>query len=227
MRKQILCLIAGLFLSAGVSAQQHFTLPPLPYDAGALEPHIDRATMERHHGGHHQGYIDKLNEQIRTYPQLRTMPFPTVLAAISEFNTEVRNNAGGHYNHQLFWTLMAPAGSGGQPSEELRQAVNEVFGSIEQAQRQFEEAAASVFGSGWVWLSVADNGRLQITTTQNQDNPLMDVVDQRGKPILALDVWEHSYYLRYQNRREEYVRAWWNVVNWNEVNRLFAEAKRS
>jgi superoxide dismutase, Fe-Mn family len=227
MRKQLLCLFAGLLLSAGVSAQQHFTLPSLPYDAGALEPHIDRATMELHYGRHHQGYIDKLNEQVRTYPQLRTMPFPTVLAAVSEFNEEVRNNAGGHYNHQLFWSVMAPAGSGGQPSEELRQAVNESFGSIEQAQRQFEEAAVGLFGSGWVWLIVGDNGRLQITTTENQDNPLMDVAEQRGKPILALDVWEHAYYLRYQNRREEYVRAWWNIVNWNEVNRLFAEARSS
>jgi len=200
-----------------------YTLPPLPYAYDALEPHIDARTMEIHHTKHHQTYINNVNAALEGSP----LASKTVEALISDLNavpenirTAVRNNGGGHANHSLFWTIMKPRG-GGEPSGDLAAAIRSAFGGFNQFREQFTKAALGRFGSGWAWLSV-DHGKLIIESTPNQDSPLME-----GRiPILGLDVWEHAYYLKYQNRRNEYVAAWWNVVNWDEVARRFAEARR-
>ena len=198
-----------------------FELPKLPYDFNALEPHIDAKTMEIHHGKHHAGYVNKLNAAIEgTDHDGKSIED---LLANAGSNTAVRNNGGGHFNHTLFWSIMSPNG-GGNPEGELSDAINSAFDSFDNFKEQFAAAAASRFGSGWAWL-VVNNGKLEIGSTPNQDNPLMDVSDVNGSPILGLDVWEHAYYLNYQNRRPDYISAWWNVVNWNEVAKRYSNAK--
>lgn len=214
--------LLGLLLSSQVFAE--YKLDALPYAADALEPVIDVVTMNIHHGKHHQAYVTNLNAQIKTFPELDTLPLEQVMAQISKYNPAVRNNGGGHYNHTLFWQVMAPADKVGQPSDALTKQINADFGSLAKLQEQFNAAAATRFGSGWAWLIVTPAGKLAITSTANQDNPLMDVVEVKGTPILALDVWEHAYYLKYQNKRADYSQAWWKVVNWNEVNKRFAAA---
>lgn len=203
-----------------------FTQAPLPYAAEALAPAIDAKTMEIHYGRHHLAYINNLNAQVETFPELATLTLEQMMAKMSTFNAAVRNNGGGHYNHQLFWELMAPNGQGGSPSSALKAAIERDFGSLDAMKTVFNQAAATRFGSGWAWVIVNKDGKLQITSTANQDNPLMDVVTERGQPILALDVWEHAYYLNYQNRRGDYSQAWWQLVNWNKVNQLFEQAQR-
>lgn len=219
-----LVVAAAIFLSAGVLAAP-FELAPLPYASDALEPVIDQRTMEIHHGLHHQAYVNNLNAQVKNFPQLAEMSLEEIMSRVSEFNTAVRDNGGGHYNHALFWILMAPVGQGGEPSEALMSAIKRDFGTFEQMKQEFSQAGATRFGSGWAWLIVNEDNQLQITSTPNQDNPLMDIVEVQGQPILALDVWEHAYYLQYQNRRGDYLSAWWDVVNWNEVNNLFEQTQ--
>jgi len=209
----------GILQAAPTQAAAEFSLPPLPYAANALEPAVDGRTMNIHHDLHHGAYVANLNAQIPTFPELASADLTTLQGSISKYSAAVRNNGGGHYNHSLFWTVMAPADKGGQPSADLAKAINLAFGSLQDMQQQFNQAAASRFGSGWAWLIVKPDGALAITSTPNQDNPLMDLPDiERGTPILALDVWEHAYYLNYQNRRPEYINTWWNVVNWKDVN---------
>jgi len=209
----------GILQAAPMQAAAEFSLPPLPYSANALEPAVDARTMKIHHDLHHGAYVANLNAQIPTFPELASADLTTLQGSISKYSAAVRNNGGGHYNHSLFWTVMAPADKGGQPSADLAKAINLAFGSLQDMQQQFNQAAASRFGSGWAWLIVKPDGALAITSTPNQDNPLMDLPDiERGTPILALDVWEHAYYLNYQNRRPEYINTWWNVVNWKDVN---------
>jgi Fe-Mn family superoxide dismutase len=212
-------------LASPLQAFAEFTLPPLPYGVKALEPIIDAPTMTIHHDRHHAAYVANLNAQITSNPELASFSLTALQQIISRYPASVRNNGGGHYNHSLFWTLMAPEGQGGKPSPELTKAIAADFGSLQVFQQQFNAAAASRFGSGWAWLIVKPDGHLAITSTPNQDNPLMDLPGiERGTPILALDVWEHAYYLKYQNRRPDYISAWWSLVNWNEVNRLYRQA---
>lgn len=196
-----------------------FTLPPLPYSTDALEPHIDAKTMEIHHGKHHLAYVTNLNNAIAN-TGAENMSIEELLKNISKYAAAVRNNGGGHYNHSMFWTIMGP-GAGGTPSGKLADSINSVFGSFDDFKKKFAEAGVARFGSGWVWLIKNSTGKLEITSTPNQDNPLMDIVETRGFPLLGLDVWEHAYYLKYQNRRPDYITAWWNVVNWNEVAKRF------
>jgi Fe-Mn family superoxide dismutase len=203
-----------------------FTLAPLPYASDALEPAIDKETMEIHHGKHHQAYVNNLNAQVANYPQLAGMGLEEMMAKMSTFNTAVRNNGGGHYNHDLFWKLMAPIGKGGEPSAALKAAIERDFGSMEKMKEEFQKAGATRFGSGWAWLIVTPEKKLAVTSTANQDNPLMDIMEVKGQPVLALDVWEHAYYLKYQNRRGDYLKEWWKVVNWNKANALFAAATK-
>ncbi|MGV3707043.1 MAG: superoxide dismutase [Arcticibacter sp.] len=196
-----------------------FELPALPYASDALEPNIDKATMEIHHGKHHQAYVDNLNKAIAgTDAEGKTIE--EILANISSYPAPVRNNGGGHYNHSLFWTVLGPNG-GGEPTGELAEAINEAFGSFEDFKKKFAEAGATRFGSGWAWLSISSEGKLQVSSTPNQDNPLMDVAEVKGTPILGLDVWEHAYYLKYQNKRPDYIAAFWNAVNWSAVAERF------
>lgn len=198
-----------------------FELPKLPYDFNALEPHIDAKTMEIHHGKHHNGYVTNLNNAIAG-SDLEGKSLEDLMK-VAGSNAAVRNNGGGHYNHSLFWTILSPNG-GGNPSGALAAAIDSKFGSFDALKEEFGKAAATRFGSGWAWLSVA-NGDLVVSSTPNQDNPLMDVADVKGTPILGLDVWEHAYYLNYQNRRPDYVAAFWNIVNWEEVAKRYAAAK--
>ena len=197
-----------------------FTLPNLPYDFNALEPHIDARTMEIHHGKHHNAYVTNLNKAVEG-TEAEKMSIEDICKNISKYPAAVRNNGGGHYNHSLFWMVMGPKG-GGKPSGALADAINAAFGSFDEMKSQFGTAAATRFGSGWAWLIKDTNGKLAITSTPNQDNPLMDLAEAKGTPILGLDVWEHAYYLNYQNRRPDYVAAFWNVVNWDEVAKRFA-----
>lgn len=215
---------AALLLASLSAFAAPFTLAPLPYASNALEPLIDAKTMEIHHGRHHLAYVNNLNAQIENFPKLAELSLEQMMQQMSSFNAAVRNNGGGHYNHQLFWQLMAPVGQGGAPSASLAAAIERDFGSLDALKTAFNQAAASRFGSGWAWVIVNKDGKLQVTSTANQDNPLMDVVDERGTPILALDVWEHAYYLAYQNRRGDYSQAWWQLVNWHKVNQLFEQA---
>jgi superoxide dismutase, Fe-Mn family len=194
------------------------TLPPLPYAANALEPHIDAQTMEIHHGKHHNAYVTNLNAALEKAPELANKPLEELLknlnAVPEAIRTAVRNNGGGHWNHSQFWKTMGPNG-GGAPSGKLADAIDSAFGDFEKFKEQFNAAGAGRFGSGWVWL-VNDGGKLAITSTPNQDNPLMD---GKSAPLLGNDVWEHAYYLKYQNRRPDYLKAWWNTVNWAEVGK--------
>ncbi|UCD74974.1 MAG: superoxide dismutase [Phycisphaerales bacterium] len=205
-----------------------FTVPDLPYDFAALEPHIDARTMEIHHGKHHAAYVNNLNLALDGHKNLQEMSIEDLCTTLDEvpetIRTAVRNNAGGHFNHSLFWTIMAP-NAGGKPSGELAEAIDRQFGSFSAFQDEFTKTAATRFGSGWAWLSVNNDGELRVCSTPNQDNPLMACGDECGTmPILGLDVWEHAYYLHYQNRRPDYIKAWWNVVNWEVVSRHFVEA---
>lgn len=199
-----------------------FELPKLPYSYNALEPHIDARTMEIHYTKHHQAYVTNLNNAIAG-TDAEKLSIEDICKNISKYPVAVRNNGGGHFNHSLFWTLMAP-NAGGQPTGEVATAIDAAFGSFEEFKKLFATAGTGRFGSGWAWLIVKD-GKLAISSTPNQDNPLMDVVEVKGTPILALDVWEHAYYLNYQNRRPDYITAFWNVVNWAEVAKLFKNAK--
>ena len=200
-----------------------FTLPDLPYGFDALEPSIDAKTMQIHHDKHHGGYVTKLNNAIDGTPQA-DMSLEDLMKGVSGYSTAVRNNGGGHYNHSLFWTIMSPSG-GGSPSGDLASAIDSAFGSYDSFKEAFAQAAATRFGSGWAWLIVDGSGSLKVTSTPNQDNPVMDIADEQGTPILGLDVWEHAYYLNYQNKRHDYISAFWNVVNWDEVSKLYAAAK--
>jgi Fe-Mn family superoxide dismutase len=201
-----------------------FELPALPYAYDALEPHIDARTMEIHHTKHHNGYTSKLNAAIEG-TDLAGHKIEDILANVSKHSTAVRNNGGGYYNHNLFWSVMSPDG-GGLPSEKMNihKAIMRDFGSYEAFKDQFAQAAATRFGSGWAWLCVDGNDKLFITSTPNQDNPLMDVAEKQGTPILGLDVWEHAYYLNYQNRRPDYIEAFFNVINWHEVTKRYNDA---
>lgn len=207
------------------------TLPPLPYPADALEPHFDAKTMEIHHGKHHAAYIAGLTTALASAPDLAGKKLETLLAELPAVGDEklrapLRNHGGGHWNHTFFWETLAPAAKSGEPSEALAAAIQSTFGSMDNFKKAFGEAATKRFGSGWAWLIVKD-GKLVITSTPNQDNPLMKglVPDaELGKPLLGLDVWEHAYYLHYQNRRADFITAWWNVVNWPQVSKRFDEA---
>ena len=201
-----------------------FELPPLPYAADALEPHIDAQTMQIHHGKHHAAYVNNLNAALEKAPEWQKRSLDDIVRNVGQLpeavRTAVRNNGGGHWNHSMFWQIMAPKG-GGEPSGTLADGIKQAFGSFDDFKKQFAAAAAGRFGSGWAWL-VVEGGKLAITSTPNQDNPLMD-----GKQaILGLDVWEHAYYLKYQNRRPDYVTAWWNVVNWGEVAKRHDQARQ-
>jgi len=200
-----------------------FTLPALPYAHDALEPHIDALTMQIHHGKHHQAYVDNLNKAITGTPH-ENKSLEELVKAAGTISPAVRNNGGGHWNHSFFWELLAP-NAGGQPTGALAAAINDVFGSFDSFKEKFNTAGATRFGSGWAWL-IINNGTLQITSTPNQDNPLMDVAEVKGTPILGIDVWEHAYYLKYQNRRPEYLTNIWNVINWNKVAENFAKAAK-
>jgi superoxide dismutase, Fe-Mn family len=203
-----------------------FTLAPLPYSADALEPAIDAKTMEIHHGKHHQTYVDNLNKAVAETAALRGMSLEEIVGRAGTFSQKVRDNAGGHWNHTFFWETMAPAGAGREMSRELQQAITAEFGSVDEFKAEFKEAGTGQFGSGWVWLIVGNDGKLAITSTPNQDNPLMDVAETKGTPILGNDVWEHAYYLKYQNRRGDYLDGWWQVVDWAKVSQRYAAARR-
>ena len=199
-----------------------FELPSLPYAFEALEPHIDARTMEIHHGKHHQAYVNNLNNALKDNADAAGKSLEEILASMSKFPMAVRNNGGGHWNHSLFWQLLSPTG-GGLPSGKLADAITASFGSFDAFKEQFNTAATTRFGSGWAWL-VLHGDKLVVTSTANQDNPLMDVAEVKGTPILALDVWEHAYYLHYQNRRPDYIGAFWNVVNCEKASALFEAA---
>jgi Fe-Mn family superoxide dismutase len=198
-----------------------FTLPPLPYDFAALEPHIDARTMEIHHGKHHQTYVNNLNAAIEKAPELGKKSLDDLIRNVSSLpeavRTPIRNNGGGHWNHSMFWQIMAPK-AGGEPGGKLGQVITSTFGDFAKFREQFSAAGVGRFGSGWAWL-INTGGKLTITSTPNQDNPLME----GQKAIMGLDVWEHAYYLKYQNRRPDYIQAWWNVVNWKEIEKRYAE----
>jgi superoxide dismutase, Fe-Mn family len=197
-----------------------FTLPALPYAYNALEPFIDAQTMELHHSKHHQAYVDKLNKALESYKGEAT--WNALFSQASKLDSAIRNNGGGHYNHSFFWTLLKsnPESKANEPSGKLAEAVKRDFKSFDDLKKEFSEKATKVFGSGWCWL-IEQNGKLKVTTTPNQDNPLMDVATDKGKPILALDVWEHAYYLKYQNKRADYISNWWNIVNWDQAEANF------
>ena len=195
-----------------------FELPKLDYAYNALEPYIDAKTMEIHHSKHHGGYTGKLNNAIMG-TELEGKPIEEILKNVSRYTAIVRNNGGGYYNHSLFWKVLTQQG-GGLPKGDLLEAINKSFGSFDKFKTEFSNTAVNLFGSGWVWL-IKSSGDLKITSTPNQDNPLMDVADKKGTPILALDVWEHAYYLNYQNRRPDYISAFWNIINWDEVARRY------
>ena len=201
-----------------------FTLPALPYPHDALEPHIDKQTMEIHHGKHHQAYINNANAALEKYPNLQSKTAEELIADLSmvpdDIRTAIRNNAGGHSNHSFFWTVMGP-NAGGTPKGDVADAINKKFGSFDNFKAEFAKAATTRFGSGWAWLCVDEKGELTVTSTANQDSPISDKL----KPILGLDVWEHAYYLKYQNRRPDYVTAFWSVVNWDKVSEYYKKAK--
>jgi Fe-Mn family superoxide dismutase len=198
-----------------------FTLPPLPYAYNALEPHIDELTMQIHHDKHHQAYVDNLNKAIAGTPN-EGKSLEELVKHAGTISPAVRNNAGGHWNHSFFWEILAP-GKGGTPSGKLGDAIKSTFGSFDDFKEKLSTAGIGRFGSGWAWLIVKD-GKLEISSTPNQDNPLMDVAEAKGTPVFGIDVWEHAYYLKYQNKRADYLKAIWNVVNWDKVAEHFAKA---
>lgn len=199
-----------------------FTLPNLPYDFNALEPHIDATTMQIHHDKHHQAYVTNLNAAIAGKPE-ENLSIEEICKNISKYPAAVRNNGGGHFNHSMFWTIMG-LNNGGNPTGDLAAAIDKNFTSFDEFKKQFAAAGTTRFGSGWAWLGVKDDKSLCVCSTPNQDNPLMDIADCKCTPILGMDVWEHAYYLHYQNRRPDYIAAFWNVVNWDEVAKRFAAA---
>jgi superoxide dismutase, Fe-Mn family len=200
-----------------------FELPALPYATNALEPHIDTKTMEIHHGKHHNAYVTNLNNAVAADANLQGKTIEELVANISKYPMAVRNNGGGHWNHTMFWNIMSPNG-GGEPKGEVAFAINGAFGSYENFKKEFSNAGATRFGSGWAWLSVDASKNLFVSSTPNQDNPMMDIAEKKGTPILCMDVWEHAYYLNYQNRRPDYMAAFYSVINWDEVNARFKKA---
>ena len=228
-----LAAAAALLPSASRAAESTaLTLPPLPYGFDALEPHIDAKTMEIHHDKHHAAYIKNFNTAVETAPDLAKQPLEKLLGNLPSISDEslratLRNNGGGHWNHDFFWKTLAPADKSGKPADGLATAIDEAFGSMDAFKKTFGEVATKRFGSGWAWLIVKD-GKLKVTSTANQDNPAMKGIvpdADLGTPLLALDVWEHAYYLHYQNRRPDYIAAWWNVINWQTVTERFVSAK--
>ena len=216
-------LVAVLLLMGFVTSAQ-FTQKPLPYAYNALEPFIDAQTMEIHYSKHHAAYVKNLNAAIAG-TEVEKMSLKDIFASVSKQTPAVRNNAGGHYNHELFWSILTPE-KNTKPSPELAKAINESFGSFDALKEKLNAAAATRFGSGWAWLSVDKDKKLVVSSTPNQDNPLMDVVESKGTPILGIDVWEHAYYLKYQNKRADYLTAIWNVINWNEVSNNYKAATK-
>ena len=221
-------VLSGSLLKAMASSElgflnEPFVLPSLPYAYDALEPFVDTLTMEIHYSKHHKAYVDNLNKAIAEGKINATLD--ELIMNASKYSPIIRNNAGGHWNHSFFWKLMRPEG-GGEPSGEIVSSINETFGSLDVFKTRLEEAGLKRFGSGWAWLIVDANKKLSIGSTPNQDNPLMDVSELKGTPILGIDVWEHAYYLKFQNRRGEYLKSWWNVVNWTEVNKNFEKAMK-
>ncbi len=200
-----------------------FELEALPYAADALEPHIDKTTMEIHHDRHHQAYVDNLNKAIAG-TDAENLSLLDIIKNVSKYSAAVRNNGGGHYNHSLFWKVLGP-NAGGVPTGELAEAINATFGSFDELKKQLQAAGATRFGSGWAWLIVGADGKLAVTSTPNQDNPLMDVAEVKGTPILGIDVWEHAYYLKFQNKRPAYLEEIFNVINWDAVAENYAAAK--
>jgi Fe-Mn family superoxide dismutase len=198
-----------------------FTLPALPYAHDALEPHIDKQTMEIHHGKHHQAYVDNLNKAVAG-TENENKSLEDLVKGAGKISPAVRNNGGGHWNHSFFWEILGP-NAGGKPSGKLADAITSAFGSFEGLQEKINTAGTTRFGSGWAWLIVKD-GKLEVTSTPNQDNPLMDVAEVKGTPILGIDVWEHAYYLKYQNKRPDYLKAIWNVIDWKKVEARFSKA---
>jgi superoxide dismutase, Fe-Mn family len=201
-----------------------FVLDPLPYPNDALEPNIDKMTMEIHHDKHHNAYVTNLNNAIAG-TDMETMPIESLLANVSQYPVAVRNNGGGHFNHTLFWNILS-ANGGGEPTGTLATAITDKFGSYDAFKAEFTKAATTRFGSGWAWLLVTEAGELAIASTPNQDNPLMDVAETKGTPIIGLDVWEHAYYLKYQNKRPDYIAAFWNVVDWSAAEARYQAAKQ-
>lgn len=198
-----------------------FKLEDLPYAPNALEPIIDKETMVVHREKHHQTYVNNLNAQIEIFPELEELSLEDIMKNVSKFSPAVRNNVGGVYNHNIFWKMMAPVGKCGKPSEKLMSYIERDFKTLENLKEQFLKAGLTQFGSGWAWIIVDKDKKLSVAQTSNQDNPLMDIALVKGTPILTVDIWEHAYYLKYQNRRVEYLANWWDVINWNEVNTLF------
>ncbi|KAK9829030.1 hypothetical protein WJX72_003498 [[Myrmecia] bisecta] len=209
-----------------------FTLPPLPYDYSALEPFVDTTTMQVHHDKHHAAYVNNVNAALQKFPELSSLGIVDLNESVgtskvpTDIATAVRNNGGGHLNHTFFWKIMTSPSNTNGPSGELKAAIESAFGSVDEMKNKFNAAAAARFGSGWAWLVVKEDGSLVITSTPNQDNPIMKIAENPGIPVLGLDVWEHAYYLKYQNRRPEYIAAWWNVVNWEQANKNFESAKQ-
>ncbi|MBD2700054.1 superoxide dismutase [Spirosoma sp. BT702] len=202
-----------------------FVLDPLPYPSDSLEPNIDKQTMEIHHGKHHNAYVTNLNNAIAG-TDLENKTIEDLLAGVSSAPIAVRNNGGGHYNHTLFWNTISGSG-GGQPTGELAEAINKKFGSFDAFKEEFTKAATTRFGSGWAWLIVTPEGELAVTSSPNQDNPLMDIAEVKGFPVIGLDVWEHAYYLKYQNRRPDYIAAYFNVVDWNAAEQRYQQGKQA
>lgn len=225
MKKSLVIVTLCAFpLSALAQEQGEFSLPDLPYAADALQPVISAETMELHHGKHHQSYVDNLNEAIANGEAPAGLSLEDLVTTAGSYPNSVRNNAGGHWNHTFFWETMAPPSETGEMSVELSEAIGTAYGSEDDFKTAFEEAGADQFGSGWVWLIVNEQNELEITSTPNQDNPLMDVADVNGTPLLGNDVWEHAYYLTYNNRRGEYLENWWNVVSWDEISERYMAA---
>jgi Fe-Mn family superoxide dismutase len=219
----LLCTFAIRFIEQLKIIVMAFTLPPLPYAFNALEPHIDAQTMQIHHDKHHQAYVDNLNKAIAgTEHEKKSLE--DLVASAGKISPAVRNNGGGHWNHSFFWEILGP-NAGGQPSGKLSDAINQAFGSFDAMKEKVNAAGTTRFGSGWAWLIVKD-GKLEVTSTPNQDNPLMDVAEVKGKPVLGIDVWEHAYYLKYQNRRPEYLTNIWNAINWKKVGENFEKNSR-
>ncbi len=218
MRTTITVVILTLAFHAG---SQPFTLPELPYAYDALEPHIDARTMEIHHSRHHRGYVNNLNNAVKGTP-MAELDLNELMLRVSLFGDAVRNNGGGHYNHTLFWEILTPEPKA--PSETMQRIITVNFGGMDELKQELRQAGLTQFGSGWAWLIVTPERRLGVTSTANQDNPLMDVVEERGVPILGIDVWEHAYYLHYQNRRGDYLDAIWNLIDWSVVEKKYGEA---
>lgn len=228
MKKLLSVLAIGLHFSLPAAAQEPaapFTLPALPYALDALAPAIGAQTVEIHHGRHHKAYVDALNAAVAADPALQGKSLEELVASAGQGAPVVRNNAGGHWNHSFFWESLAPAAESGAPSAELEAALTAAFGSLDAFKEEFRKAGTARFGSGWVWLTVGEDGALALSSTPNQDNPLMDVAEVKGTPLLGNDVWEHAYYLDYQNRRADYLNAFWGVVNWAKVSERFEDSK--